>query len=90
AWDDVRANLRAIAGLTDRIGAVTAQLRGFARKGSGAVRAVALGDVIAGARLMLKERLRAIDVRVTPIDPALAVMAGRIRLEQVLVNLLQN
>lgn len=90
AWDDVRANLRAIAGLTDRIGAVTAQLRGFARKGSGAVRAVPLADVIAGARLMLKERLRAIDVRVTPIDPALAVMAGRIRLEQVLVNLLQN
>lgn len=29
-------------------------------------------------------------MRVTPIDPALAVMAGRIRLEQVLVNLLQN
>ena len=39
AWDDVRANLRAIAGLTDRIGAVTAQLRGFAPTVAGLRRA---------------------------------------------------
>ncbi|WP_308814716.1 ATP-binding protein [Sphingomonas sp. GV3] len=88
--EEVRGNLQAIARLTERIGAVTAELRGFARKGSGAIQPVSLVEVVDGARLILKERLRAIRVDVAPIPQDLRVLAGRVRLEQVLVNLLQN
>lgn len=90
ALDDVRENLRAIARLTARIGTVTAELRGFARKGTGAIQPVPLCEVIDGARLILKERLSRIAVTMPVIPPDLTVMAGRVRLEQVLVNVLQN
>ncbi|MGW8190747.1 sensor histidine kinase [Sphingomonas hankookensis] len=90
---DMRAvddNLGAIARLTDRIGLVTAELRGFARKGSGTIGPIRLANVIDGARLILKERLSEVTFVVPPISDELMVVAGRVRLEQVLVNLLQN
>jgi len=83
-------NLGAIARLTDRIGLVTAELRGFARKGSGTIGPVPLAEVIDGARLILKERLSEVAFAVPPVPADLIVVAGRVRLEQVLVNLLQN
>ncbi len=83
-------NLGAIARLTDRIGLVTAELRGFARKGSGTIGPVPLADVVDGARLILKERLSEVAFTIPDIPPDLMVVAGRVRLEQVLVNLLQN
>ncbi len=83
-------NLVAIARLTDRIGSVTAELRGFARKSSGAIGPVSLAEVVEGARLLLKERLSEVTLVVPPIPDVLQVIAGRVRLEQVLVNLLQN
>ncbi|MFD1034384.1 ATP-binding protein [Sphingomonas hankookensis] len=83
-------NLGAIARLTDRIGLVTAELRGFARKGSGTIGPIPLTEVVDGARLILKERLSEVDFTVPDIPPDLIVVAGRVRLEQVLVNLLQN
>nr|WP_209023245.1 ATP-binding protein [Sphingomonas jejuensis] len=86
----VVANLAAIGRLTDRVGAVTTELRGFARRRAGDLRAVPLADVVEGAMLILKEQLRAVTLDVAPIDPALAVTGGRVRLEQVLVNLMQN
>lgn len=88
--EEVRGNLRAIARLTERIGTVTEQLRSFARKGSGELTAVALSDVIDGARLMLKERLSAVTLVLPDLPPDLKVIAGRVRLEQVIINLLQN
>ncbi|KQU56073.1 histidine kinase [Sphingomonas sp. Leaf339] len=86
----VQANLQAIGRLADRIGKVTAELRGFARKGAGAIQPIALQEAIDGAQLILKERLAAIDLRIPDIAPDLLVLAGKVRLEQVLVNLLQN
>lgn len=86
----VRANLAAITRLTDRIGAVTTQLRGFARRGAGELRPVALVEVVEGARLILKEQLHGVALNLPVIDPGLMVIGGRVRLEQVLVNLLQN
>lgn len=90
ALDEVEGNLQAIGRLTGRIGAVTAELRGFARRGSGEIGPVPLVEVVEGARLILKERLARItfDAPVIPVD--LLVLAGRVRLEQVLVNILQN
>ncbi|WP_232473764.1 sensor histidine kinase [Sphingomonas sp. MA1305] len=88
--EEVRGNLRAIARLTERIGTVTAELRGFARKGSGTIQPVPLAVIVDGARLILKERLQPITLTVPAIPADLSVIAGRVRLEQVLVNLLQN
>ncbi len=86
----VRGNLHAIGRLTERIGSVTSELRGFARKRTGAIGPVPLSEVVEGARLILKERLARVALSLPVIPPDLLVIAGRVRLEQVLVNLLQN
>lgn len=90
ATDEVRSNLQAIGRLAGRIGTVTAGLRGFARKGARPLGPIPLRDAIEGALLILKERLRRIEVFVSPVAADLLVVGGRVRLEQVLVNLLQN
>ncbi len=86
----VRDNLTAIARLSDRIGTVTERLRGFARRRPGTLRPIALVEVVEGAGLILKEQLRRITFDQPSIDPALTIIGGRVRLEQVLVNLIQN
>ncbi|MBB4612863.1 sensor histidine kinase [Novosphingobium taihuense] len=88
--DGVRQNLAAISRLAERIGSVTSHLRGFARKGAGIVGEVPLDEVIEGARLILKEQLAPIDVQIRGRRRKVCVKGERVRLEQVLVNLLQN
>lgn len=90
ALNEVRSNLGAIARLADRIGMVTAQLRGFARRQTGELRPIAVAEVIDGAMLILKEQLRAATLERPAIDPGLMVIGGKVRLEQVLVILMQN
>ncbi len=87
-----RDNLSEIVRVTERIGAITQMLRGFARRGTGATRPVAVDEAIEGALSLLSGRIRDAGARIerAPIAPGLAALAGRIRLEQVLVNLLQN
>lgn len=87
-----RANLGLIAGLTDRIGLITNELRAFARKSGGSPSPVSVREVVDGALLLMGPRLRQQNVRVVRevADEAARVMAERFRLEQVLVNLLQN
>jgi two-component system, NtrC family, C4-dicarboxylate transport sensor histidine kinase DctB len=86
----VRDNLAAIRRLADRIGSVTSELRGFARRGTGEVRPVPLQEVIEGALLILRDQLRSVAIDVPRIAPGLMVLGGHTRLEQVLVILIQN
>lgn len=88
--DAVRGNLAAISRLADRIGTVTAQLRGFARKGSGSIASVSIDEVVQGTRLILREQLARVPLAIVRHDRALMVRGERVRLEQVLVNLVQN
>ncbi|MBB3657811.1 two-component system C4-dicarboxylate transport sensor histidine kinase DctB [Rhizobium sp. BK650] len=85
-------NLDAIAGLTERIGTITEELKTFARKGRTAAEPIELRAVIEGAVVLLKSRfagrLDALDIRLPSTD--LKVIGNRIRLEQVLINLFQN
>lgn len=89
-FEQVRGNLQAISRLTERIGAVTAELRGFARKNPGVLRSVSLAEVVDGALLIMREQLSAVTFIAPTIRADLMVMAGKVRLEQVLVNILQN
>lgn len=87
-----KANLGLISGLTERIGLITDELRAFARKSSAPAAPVAVREAVDGALLLVGPRLRQQGVRVLrdEADEAAKVMAERFRLEQVLVNLLQN
>nr|WP_295106183.1 ATP-binding protein [uncultured Caulobacter sp.] len=87
-----KANLGLISGLTERIGLITDELRAFARKSSAPAAPVAVREAVDGALLLVGPRLRQQGVRVIrdEADEAARVMAERFRLEQVLVNLLQN
>ncbi|TRL39074.1 sensor histidine kinase [Rhizobium straminoryzae] len=85
-------NLREIAGLTERIGAITDNLKALARRGRAAAGPVALQDVISGAVMLLKSRFagRMEALAITLPSPDIAVVGSRLRLEQVMINLLQN
>lgn len=86
----VRENFAAIARLADRIGRITEELRNFSRKRTGELIDVPLSEAISGALLILKERLHSVTLHTSPEIDELLVRAGRVRLEQILVNLLQN
>lgn len=90
--EQVATNLREIVAMTDRIGSITAQLRRYARRGVGDIGPVPLGLAIDGVRLLVGDRFRSAGVRLDLPKPdlSLKVRAGRVRLEQVLVNLLTN
>jgi two-component system C4-dicarboxylate transport sensor histidine kinase DctB len=87
-----RSNLGLIVELTARIGAITAELRGFARRGTPAIDAVEIAPVIDGALLLIGDRVRAVGARIEREgeQAGVRVVADRVRLEQVVINLLQN
>jgi two-component system, NtrC family, C4-dicarboxylate transport sensor histidine kinase DctB len=85
-------NLRQIVGLTERIAAITGELRGFARRKTPAVGPTSLADAIEAALLLVRHRVVASDIKILWDRKAasILVLADRIRLEQVFVNLIQN
>ena len=87
-----RGNLATITGLTDRIARITDELRAMSRRGSGPKERVAIQEALDGALLLLGAPLRSGQVRFERLDhaPGVAVHAHRMRVEQVLINLLQN
>lgn len=89
---DARDNLGEIVAVADRIGAITQALRGFARRGGGELRPVAVEEAVDGALTLLSGRIRDAGAAIVraPRAPGVAVTAGRIRMEQILMNLLQN
>ncbi|WP_237143755.1 sensor histidine kinase [Phyllobacterium zundukense] len=90
--EPVKENLKAIAGLTERIGTITDELRTFSRKGTSDAGPISVSEVIEGALLLLGSRFRQRAGQIithTP-SPDIKVHGNRIRLEQVLINLMQN
>lgn len=84
-------SLNRIAGLTERVGRITDELRAFSRKTASAVVPVDVDASLDGALLLLGSRLREQSIQLSRSGPrGLWVAAERVRLEQVLINLIQN
>lgn len=79
-----------ILSLTQRIGLITRELRGFARRAPGAIGPVSVHLVFDGVRLLLRERLQRLGAELAVSGPDALVRGERVRLEQVIVNLVQN
>ena len=90
--DDVKDNLERIGGLAARIGAISGELLGFARKATGVTASVSIIAAIDGALLLLRDRIETLgaSIIIEPKSFTTLVIAEGVRLEQVLVNLLQN
>ncbi|MEX0287167.1 MAG: ATP-binding protein [Paracoccaceae bacterium] len=78
--------------LIERMGAITRQLKSYARKGAEDLSPVDLGDALGSALSMMEPQLRQRSVRINQIRPPepVLVMGDRLRIEQVLINLLRN
>jgi two-component system C4-dicarboxylate transport sensor histidine kinase DctB len=93
--EDIEGALRSLANidrLTERVGVITDELRAFSRKTRSGTVAVGVDSAIDGALLLVAGRLREKGIRLErhPAPAGLAVKAERNRLEQVVLNLLQN
>src|SRR5690606_32656920 len=88
----VREGLAQVEGLIERMAALTSHLKTFARKNpAGLPQRVRLDDVVEQALQLLGPRIRneAVDV-LCEVSPDAWVSGDSIRLEQVLINLLNN
>jgi len=90
--DEALSSFQRVDDLIERMGAITRQLKSYARKGAEALEPIDVRDCIAAALSMMEPQLKRREMRITrniPRDPVM-VMGDRLRLEQVLINLLRN
>jgi two-component system, NtrC family, C4-dicarboxylate transport sensor histidine kinase DctB len=90
--EEALSSFQRIDDLIERMGAITRQLKSYARKGVEAFEAVDVRSCISAALSMMEPQLKTRVVRITralPRQPVM-VMADRLRLEQVIINLLRN
>ncbi|WP_436399405.1 sensor histidine kinase [Roseobacter sp. S98] len=78
--------------LIERMGGITRQLKSYARKGQEAFTPVDMGEALASSLSMMEPQLRQRQVEIARIipDAPVRVMGDRLRIEQVMVNLLRN
>lgn len=90
--DEALSSFQRVDGLIERMGAITKQLKSYARKGGDEFRPVEMGPVISSVLSMMEPQLKQREVKmsvVEPDEPAI-ILGDRLRVEQVLVNLIRN
>ena len=90
--DEALTSFQRIDDLIERMGAITRQLKSYARQSGDVYTPVNLGDALSSALALMEPQLRNRKVQITrtlPSEPVL-VMGDRLRIEQVIVNLLRN
>ncbi|PYG34730.1 sensor histidine kinase [Pelagimonas varians] len=90
--DEALSAFHRIDDLIERMGAITKQLKSYARKGQETFSPVDMGQALGSAMSMMEPQLKVRRVRISRIlpDQPVLVMGDRMRIEQVLVNLLRN
>jgi len=90
--DEALSSFQRIDDLIERMGAITRQLKSYARKGGEAFEPVDIRSCLSAALSMMEPQLKARVVQITRNVPrsSVMVMADRLRLEQVIINLLRN
>jgi len=90
--EEALSSFQRIDDLIERMGAITRQLKSYARKGQQVLTPVNMADALASSLAMMEPQLRQRQVqivRILPDDPVYT-LGDRMRIEQVLVNLLRN
>ena len=90
--EEALSSFARIDDLITRMGAITRQLKSYARKGETAFEPLDLREVVSSALAMMEPQLKRRHVAISRSLPArpVIVRADRLRLEQVLVNLFRN
>jgi two-component system C4-dicarboxylate transport sensor histidine kinase DctB len=90
--EEALSSFQRIDDLIDRMGAITRQLKSYARKGGDAFEPVDLRQCLSSALAMMEPQLKLRVVKITRSVPRQPVMVtvDRLRLEQVIINLLRN
>ncbi|NUB43752.1 sensor histidine kinase [Fertoebacter nigrum] len=90
--DEALSSFQRIDDLIERMTAITRQLKSYARKGGEAFEPVDVRLCVSSALSMMEPQLKQRVVRITRTLPRapVMVMADRLRLEQVIINLLRN
>lgn len=89
---EARENVTRMASLVERLSTISRHLRSFARKPDEKLRPVAIEEVVGEVTELLAARIAAAEAIIeVDIDPAAGqVIAGNVRLQQVLLNLVSN
>jgi len=90
--EEALSSFQRIDDLLERMGAITRQLKSYARKGSEAFEPVDTRAAVSTALALMEPQLktRAVNIiRTLPNEPVM-IMGDRLRLEQVIINLLRN
>lgn len=90
--DEALSSFGRIDDLIERMGAITRQLKSYARKGQETLSPVDMGAAVASSLSMMEPQLRQRQVQISRIvpDEPVTVLGDRMRIEQVIVNLLRN
>ena len=90
--DEALSSFQRIDDLLERMGGITRQLKSYARKGAQAFEPVDMRAALQTALQMMEPQLRQQTVEINQTLPrrAVVVLADRLRLEQVIINLLRN
>jgi two-component system C4-dicarboxylate transport sensor histidine kinase DctB len=90
--EEALSSFQRIDDLIERMGAITRQLKSYARKGGEAFEPVDLRACLSSALSLMEPTLRTRSVHITQTLPRVPVRvrADRVRLEQVIINLLRN